>query len=807
MIPKHQTSQFTRNLWASTGLVLILAFAIGLYIRAEQHLNRANEYRQNAMLLADGLRQSGDELTRFVRTYVVTGDIVYKHLFQHVLDIRNGVKPRPENYWRPYWDLMLPGDPPPRPDGPESISLLDLLRAADFTEEEFGKLAESKANSDALSLLEMEAMALAESTTPNANINQAAARAMLYDNTYHQAKASVMKPIDEFWALMDQRTLAEIHSAKAQSTVLRYVFVLIGCVLLFMLRKTYMALQRILGGTPDVVLAHISRMGDGDFSTPILVGKGAEDSVLGYLAETQTNLCRIELGRKKAEAQVLLQSTAMNAAANAIVIMDDRGTIAWTNDAYSTMTGYSREEAVGQNARALVISEQHDEASNRELWNTIQSGHVWRGELINKKKHGSLYTETLVITPLFDKPHEISHFIAIKDDITEKKLLEESFHQAQKMECIGRLAGGVAHDFNNMLSVIIGYAEYALAEIPENDPLFEDIQEIRNAGEKASALTGQLLAFSRKQVLQPKVLDLCSLVDEEKKMLGRLIGEDIQLSISHSPNLYRVRVDPSQIGQVLMNLAVNARDAMPQGGKLMIELKNAELDATYATGHIPVDPGSYLMLAVSDNGEGMDKLTVDKIFDPFFTTKEMGKGTGLGLSTVYGIVKQSSGHIFVYSEVGRGTTFKLYFPRVTSPESDSRPALQESVSTGTESILLVEDDDALRDLAERILVDGGYTVFPVGNGEDAINLFERQNRAIDLLVTDVVMPGMNGRQLAQHLIAIVPRLRVLYMSGYTDDSLGRNGDLVEGMHFLSKPFSRNDLQNKVREVIQRTEIV
>jgi nitrogen-specific signal transduction histidine kinase/ActR/RegA family two-component response regulator len=392
--------------------------------------------------------------------------------------------------------------------------------------------------------------------------------------------------------------------------------------------------------------------------------------------------------------------------------------------------------------------------------------------------------------------------MATKQDISERKTLEVKLQQAAKMEAVGRLAGGVAHDFNNLLTIINGYGELVLDSLNSDDPMRGHLNEIMKAGDRAASLTRQLLAFSRQQVLAPQVLDLNALVADVEKMLRRLIGEDIELAMVRDSALGQVKADPGQIEQILMNLAVNARDAMPEGGKLVIETANVELDDTYADRHTVVTPGRYVMLAVTDTGTGMDAETQSHIFEPFFTTKEKGSGTGLGLAMVYGTVKQSGGYVWVYSELGQGTTFKIYLPRVEEvAESVLGSEVRGRPVTGSETILLVEDEGAVRALATKVLQDLGYKVLASGSPEDSFQIGERHTGPIDLLLTDVVLPGMSGREVAEHLVRLRPTLKVLYMSGYTDYAVARHGVLEPGTAFLQKPFTPANLARKVREVL------
>ncbi len=807
-----------------------------------------------------------------------------------------------------------------------------------------------------------------------------------------------------------------------------------------------------------------------EYSLPIGGGEvWHEGTVSPMTADSVVWIARDITERKRAEQQLRLQATALQAAANAIVITDERGIISWVNPAFTALVGYTLEEISGRSTRILK-SGRHDAAFYKTLWETILSGQVFRGEMINRRKDGSLYFEEQTITPVTDEAGAITHFVAIKqdvterkraeeerarlnsqiesqrqrlnnivasvpgvvweawgepdaaeqrinfvsdyvetmlgytveewlstpnfwlsivypedrewtaraaaadfaegkgstlefrwvakdgrvlwvqsnsvvvadeegrpagvrgvtiditerkkaeaalreaeekyrsifenavegifqstpegrfiavnpamarilgyaspeellthrtdisaqhyvdensratlermlaehgvvvgfecevfrkdisriwtveniravrddggtlvyyegsiEDITERKTLEQQLRQSQKMEAVGQLAGGIAHDFNNLLTAITGYSELTMMRLQAEDPLLRNLEEIKKAGDRAAALTRQLLAFSRKQVLQPKVLDLNSVVSGLENMLRRLIGEDVDLRTVLKPELGSVKADPGQIEQVIMNLAVNARDAMPRGGKLTIETGNVFLDEEYARRHVAVSSGQYVMLAVSDTGTGMDEETQARIFEPFFTTKELGKGTGLGLSTVYGIVKQSGGSIWVYSEPGRGTTFKVYLPLVGEggQEYRRRDEVEEAVR-GTETVLLAEDEEVVLRLAREVLETYGYRVLEAANGGAALLICERHEEPIHLLITDVVMPEMSGRELADRLASLRPDMKVLYMSGYTDNAIVHQGVLDEEANFIQKPFAPRLLARKVREVL------
>ena len=405
--------------------------------------------------------------------------------------------------------------------------------------------------------------------------------------------------------------------------------------------------------------------------------------------------------------------------------------------------------------------------------------------------------------PLRSPAEGTATLLGVATEITERKRLEEQLLQSQKMEAVGQLAGGVAHDFNNILTAIVGYTDLLAAELASNVRQLEDLEEIRKAARRAAALTRQLLAFSRKQVLEPRIIDVNAVVLNLDKMLRSLISENIELKTDLADNLGAARADPNQIEQVIMNLAINARDAMPDGGTVTIETGNVTLDDAYAGQHVSVIPGEYVMLAVSDTGCGMDAKTQSRIFEPFFTTKPAGRGTGLGLSTVYGIVKQTGGNIWLYSEPGKGTTFKVYLPAIAAlPEDIGKVAPAEAPRRGAGTVLVVEDDEQLRRLTHRALDAQGYTVLVADRGGTALDIARRHKGEIDLLLTDVIMPDTNGRKLAETIRAARPGMRVLYMSGYPDGAIASHGMLEPGVAYLAKPFTTEAITRRVREVLE-----
>jgi len=639
---------------------------------------------------------------------------------------------------------------------------------------------------------------------------------------------------------------------------------------------------------------------------------------------------RAEETLRESEQQLRVQTTALDAAANAIMITDHNGTIQSVNPAFTALTGYTAQEAVGKTPRILK-SGQQDEASYRNLWQTISSGQVWSGEMTNRRKDGSLYTEEMTVTPLRNGNGVIARYIAIKqdisdrkqaeevlrqseeqframfdlasvgiaqadprtgqwvrvnrkmcditgysagellrmhvadithpedrlsdresfervvrgeapdyrmekryirkdgvlawvnvnmtvirdaagqptrtmaaiEDISERKRIEAHLFQSQKMETVGKLAGGIAHEFNSIMTAIIGQSELMLYDLPAGNPLRKNTAEIHQAADRAATLTRQLLAYGRKQILQPEVLDLNTVLAGMENTLRHLAGRDVDVHIAPSSGPKLVKADPGQIEQVIVNIVMNAADAMPHGGKLTLETGETFLDQEYVSQFHDLKAGEYVMLAITDTGAGMSQAVKARIFEPFFTTKGVGQGTGLGLATCHGIIKQSGGHIIVYSEPGRGATFKIYLPKAQSEKKSPAPPLQSpSLPRGTETILLVEDDPALREMAAELLGRLGYTVLTAGDGLEALNVTNQHATGhIDLLFTDVVMPHMSGKELADRVRALYPHTKILFTSAYTENAIVHQGMLNPGITLLQKPFTPSALAHKVREVL------
>jgi len=485
-----------------------------------------------------------------------------------------------------------------------------------------------------------------------------------------------------------------------------------------------------------------------------------------------------------------------------VVITDSAGVIEYVNPGFEILTGYSKEQAIGQTPR-ILRSETEPAKTYQEMWQTILAGNTFRGVLVNQKRNGESFSVEKTITPLRDSTGKVTHFVSTDRDITERCRLELQLQQARKMDAIGRLAGGVAHDFNNLLMVISSYGELMLDSLGAKHPMRRNVQEIMAASRRATDLTRQLLAFGRKQVQTLQLLDLNSVIHEISRMLLRMIGEDIEFVFVPSANLGIVKADSIQIEQVLMNLAGNARDAMPFGGKLTIETIAITLDEVYLQKHTMVPAGDYVLLIVTDTGLGIAPRHLPHIFEPFYTTKE-NDGTGLGLATVYGIVKQSGGFVWVYSEVGMGTTFKIYLPRVHSEVSQlpSSAPTEDFAPSGCETLLLVEDEAAVRQSEREFLLLSGYIVLEATDGEDALRIAAAYRGSIHLMITDVVMPRMGGAKLAGQLRALRSEMKVLFVSGYAEATVLRQGALDLNASFLQKPFSLKALARKIREMIE-----
>ncbi|WP_456408436.1 PAS domain S-box protein [Caldithrix abyssi] len=524
---------------------------------------------------------------------------------------------------------------------------------------------------------------------------------------------------------------------------------------------------------------------------------------LAEITEKSVAICFLkdvtELRRLEVERNML--SHALRQVNEGLGLFDLEGKIIFVNESFLDTFGYRRNEVIGRNIEFFFSPFIGYEFQLNILPASINGG--WNGELRAKRKDGKEITVFLSTSTVKDDAGQPVVVVAVLSDITLRKQLEAQLRQSQKMEAIGQLAGGVAHDFNNLLTVIEGYIDLLKNKLDENASINSYINQMKKATERAVSLTRQLLTFSRRQVVQPKILDINKTIQELSKMLNRLIGEHIELITNLDPKIWRIKIDPSQIEQVILNLVVNARDAMPEGGELIIETEQIKLDRSYNRFHPDVRPGDYVVINVSDTGMGMSEEVQQRIFEPFFTTKEKGKGTGLGLATVYGIVKQHNGHISVYSEVGKGTTFKIYFPAIKArTSSEVEESERKHLKGRGEQILVVEDEYLVRELICDTLRNLGYNVLEAANGEQALRVYQENADTIELILTDLVMPVMNGRKLARILKRENPDLKILFMTGYDDNAISKQGMVTEDIDYISKPFSPNKLAKKLEEIFE-----
>ena len=490
----------------------------------------------------------------------------------------------------------------------------------------------------------------------------------------------------------------------------------------------------------------------------------------------------------------------MEDAAEAILITDFNGTIEYVNKACERMTGYEKDELLGHNPR-IFKSGGHEEAFYAEMWENIKAGKIWSGRLMNQRKDGVLYHAEATISPVKDPSGKIVNFVGIQRDITEQLELSKQLSQAQKMEAVGTLAGGVAHDFNNVLQVALGYSDLILADEDLPQRYRTDLQKIHQSARQGADLVQRLLTFSRKTDIKPQPINLNFRVKDLGKMLERTIQKMIEIQLSLTDNLATINADPTQVDQILMNLAVNARDAMPEGGKLIIKTQNVIVDEESARTHLDAEPGRYVLLTVSDTGTGMDKETLEHIFEPFYTTKAAGEGTGLGLAMVHGIVKQHGGHIRCYSEPGHGTAFSIYFPALISDREQEEILVKVMPQGGSETILLVDDEQLIRDLGSRILTKAGYRVIIASNGKEALETYKTQSDDIALVILDLIMPEMGGKHCLEGVLSLNPSAKVIIASGFSADGPTKDALAVGAKGFVNKPYNIRQVLEVVREVL------
>jgi two-component system, cell cycle sensor histidine kinase and response regulator CckA len=549
----------------------------------------------------------------------------------------------------------------------------------------------------------------------------------------------------------------------------------------------------ILAGRSAKRELHVGRSGKffEVFETPIKNDDGSLSKLVFFHDITD---------RKRAEEDRVRLVTAIEQAAETVVMTDTNGTILYVNPAFEQTTGYSSLEAIGNNPRILK-SGQHDARFYENLWKTITSGAVWSGHFITRKKDGTLFEEEATISPVKDDSGKIVNYVAVKRDVTKEVSLQKQLLQAQKMEAIGTLAGGIAHDFNNLLQVILGYSELLLQDKGEKAPDYQDLRRILQSAQNGAELVRRLLTFSRKVEPQFSIMNLNRQIMQIDRLLQRTIPKMISISLQLSNDIAEIYADSTQMEQILMNLAVNACDAMPDGGSLTIATTNTALDDEYCKFYSSAVPGDYVLLTVTDSGHGMDKKTIEHMFEPFYTTKELGRGTGLGLAIVYGIVSQHGGHITCYSELGKGTEFKVYLPAIPAEIEPSTELSGEMPAFGTETILLVDDEEFVRELGERVLGRNGYKVLTAANGVEGLTRYTQHKDTIAMIILDLVMPTMGGKDCLQELRKIDPQVKVLVASGYSADATVQEVLELGVKGFVSKPFRFKDLLRQVRKTL------
>jgi PAS domain S-box-containing protein len=507
-------------------------------------------------------------------------------------------------------------------------------------------------------------------------------------------------------------------------------------------------------------------------------------------------------GRRRSEEAQKRLATAIEQSIESVMITDRNGKIQYINPAFERISGYRKEEVIGRDTRFLK-SDRLDSSFYKDQLTAIRSGKPWKGRLLSQKKDGQIFYEDVAISPVRDSSGEIINFVDVGHDVTENVELQMQLLQAQKMEAIGTLAGGIAHDFNNLLQIVLGYSEVVLLRKKEGEHDYADLQQIYQAGKRGADLVKSLMTFSRKVETKLVPVNLNQEITQVQHLLSNTIPKTINITLHLNGNLDSIKADPSQIGQVLMNLGVNARDAMADGGILTFETLNVQLDKEYCDTHLEAKPGSYILLTVSDTGQGMDRETLSHIFEPFFSTKEVGKGTGLGLATVYGIVKQHGGHITCYSEPGLGTTFNIYLPTIEKERDSEAPTVENPIPGGTETILLVDDEEALRELGSTLLNEFGYKVITANDGKQALDIYQREGDHISLIILDLIMPVMDGKKCLEEILLVNPNTKVVMASGYSEGGPASGATAGRAKGFVQKPYNMRELLTTVREVLDK----
>ena len=912
--------KFSRNAVVTAGLLVVLAITFGMYVRSERAVDAAAATRFNSRLLADEMRNSSDELTRMVRSYAVTRDTVYRTHYQKILDIREGKLPRSPAYTGGAWHLHHPSSAQKALEREKQAALLDLMRGAGFTDEEFAKLAEAKAISDSLTAIEFRAMELTAAEARGGAPSRDRVFRMLYDDAYNNTKGAIMVAIDDFVTAIDRRTLAAMEHAQSIATLMRFLFIAVAVLVSLMMWRTYVALRATLGGSVSEVHRRIAALGGGSFVATD-EEKRSPNSVLGWLSEANARLTDTLRERTLGEERM---RAVVESALDCIVSMSADGKITEFNPAAERTFGYKREEAIGRtlaelivppplraaheaglrryiatgNARILgkrvelpalradgtevlvelavtrlgsqeppvftgfmrdISEHKRDEIKLREqaalldhaqdaiivrdlehritYWNhgaerifgwtraeatgrsvvglffkdpapfhaasaqLTMAGH-WAGEMEKLTKDGSRRTVESRWTLVRDAAGAPQSIMLIDTDITQRKLLEQQFLRAQRMESIGTLAGGIAHDLNNVLAPImmsIGLLKETVSGAEDQELL----DTIAGSARRGADMVAQVLSFARGVDGQRSPVRAKHLVGEIEKIVSDTFSKNIEIRTLIKPDLWTIIGDQTQLHQVLINLCVNARDAMPYGGQISITAENCTVEAADLHASDGASPGTYVRIEVEDTGHGISNDDLDKIFDPFFTKKEIGKGTGLGLSTSLGILRSHGGFVRVSSEVGRGTRFRVFLPATVDAGTDDRSEPVSNHARGNgETVLVVDDEAAIRYITGQTLESFGYRVLLAANGTEAIAIYAEQQQNIAVVLTDMMMPVLDGLSTIQVLMRLNPNVRIIAVSGITANRTVATDVGTAVRQYLGKPFTAEALLATVQQVLK-----
>jgi signal transduction histidine kinase/CheY-like chemotaxis protein len=800
---------------------IALVFAFGIYVYSEKKIDAANERLITSYQLAEELRQSSDELTRMMRTYIITGNSRYKQHYQEILDIRNGISPRPEGYRQSYWDLVIANHLAPPQNG-RKISLQDLMRENGFTEVELNKLAEAEASSDALSLLELDAMKMAES---GIEANRKKATLLLYDENYHLAKAKIMTAINEFNLQMSERTEAAVRTAKYTSLFFMAIFISGLLAAGILLWQAYLSLRNSLGGSAEEVKAHISKIGHGDFSTPPSDTEYTNESVRAGLFEMQHQLLMHETERNLASAVIKQSQSDLEEAQRIAHIgswqMDPAyNHVIWSNELYRIFGLNPSLPPPGYEEQRKLFTTESWERLNMAMSGIVESGTPFETELEIIKADGTRGWILSRGEAIKNAQGNIITLHGISADIGERKqaaemnnTLRDQLLQATKMEAVGHLTAGIAHDFNNMLGAMMGYTELTKQVVSsgqvQNVARYQD--EILKAGQRAKELIAQMLTFSRmpsesnkKDI--PNIL-ITPVLKEVVSMLRSSIPSSIDLNYHSEDANLRTRIQPVNLHQIILNLTVNARDAMGEYGRIDLKLSRQHLSESICASCQHVFEGDFVRLTVSDTGSGIEGHLLQNIFNPFFTTKAVGKGTGMGLSVVHGLVHALGGHIQVESTMGRGSKISILLPEVIEHHADI--SLQEALGNTDSSlagvrIMVVDDELSMTSMLREFLAMHGVITTIFNSPVAALNELEEHPDKIDLVITDETMPNLSGMHMAEHMLKCRPGLPIILCTGYSEHAtpeLAKQAGLVD---FLYKPLNLKDLLQKIHHALKST---